>query len=685
MDLGYGAPTGHAYERWLLRRYAHRLISSETRGGRQPPRAVVARWLVEHRALLAPRARVETFGESGGPRLDRKDWARFAPYWQSLAAASVEAPPRPSGLERRIELLAGVLELAPADREIFAALARSVMSRPLRGLIQRLDGSSGDGGWDDEIDIGMLAGLLAAPQPRLRARLQEGAPLSLYGFVGDVYGGKIELRDSALSLLRAPLRDARGLRSMLIGAPRKSELRFEDYAHVEGAGVVLRLLGAAVETRARGVNILLYGPPGTGKSEFAAALGAKLGVQAIFAGESERIAREREPNRAARIGAIAMTGVVARQIGGAFVVVDEADDIFTGVDSADGARRRGSKAFMNRLVEGCETPTVWITNAPDCLGPAILRRMSYALRFAPPGRQVRETIVARAARKTRLRLDAHHRAALAQLEASPGVLANALRAAHLTGDGEVALACARSALRALHGETPQAPQPFAFDTAFARADTDLTALAAQVKAAGVGALSFCFHGPPGTGKSAFARSLARSLGLDVVEKRASDLLSKWLGDSEKLIRQAFEEAADKRAFLIFDEADSLLRAREGAQHSWEVTQVNEMLVGMERHPYPFACTTNAYETLDAAALRRFLFKVTFLPMAAAQIDAAFAAAFGAPAPADVLRLDNLTPGDFAVVARKAKILRETDAGALARWLREEAAAKPGARLARIGF
>jgi transitional endoplasmic reticulum ATPase len=94
----------------------------------------------------------------------------------------------------------------------------------------------------------------------------------------------------------------------------------------------------------------------------------------------------------------------------------------------------------------------------------------------------------------------------------------------------------------------------------------------------------------------------------------------WLGESEKTIARAFEEAADLRAFLIIDEADSLLRDRLAAQHSWEITQVNEMLTQMERHPYPFACTTNAVELLDAAAVRRFLFKVRFLSMTADQIE-----------------------------------------------------------------
>jgi len=173
--------------------------------------------------------------------------------------------------------------------------------------------------------------------------------------------------------------------------------------------------------------------------------------------------------------------------------------------------------------------------------------------------------------------------------------------------------------------------------------------------------------------------------MEALDKRYSDLSSKWLGESEKAIAAAFEEAADMRAFLILDEAESLLRDRGAALHSWEITQVNEMLTQMERHPYPFACTTNALELIDPATARRFLFKVRFLPMTSDQLAAAFCRAFGTACPDFVLRLDCLTPGDFSVVARKAEVFDESDPRRLGRWLEEEAKAKPEGRRRRIGF
>ena len=110
-----------------------------------------------------------------------------------------------------------------------------------------------------------------------------------------------------------------------------------------------------------------------------------------------------------------------------------------------------------------------------------------------------------------------------------------------------------------------------------------------------------------------------------------------------------------------------------------------MLTWMERHPFPFACTTNAPEMLDPATARRFLFKVRFLPMDEDQVAAAFFKAFGIEAPRFILKLELLTPGDFAVVARKAEVLGERDPARLARWLEEEVVAKPESGKRRIGF
>jgi len=73
------------------------------------------------------------------------------------------------------------------------------------------------------------------------------------------------------------------------------------------------------------------------------------------------------------------------------------------------------------------------------------------------------------------------------------------------------------------------------------------------------------------------------MGVPVLHKRASDLLNPFVGGTEQNIAGAFAEAREAQAFLVFDEADSLLLERADAVRSWEISQVNEMLTWMESH------------------------------------------------------------------------------------------------------
>lgn len=174
------------------------------------------------------------------------------------------------------------------------------------------------------------------------------------------------------------------------------------------------------------------------------------------------------------------------------------------------------------------------------------------------------------------------------------------------------------------------------------------------------------------------------MGMPVLLKRASDLLGPYVGQSEQQIASAFSEARETTAFLILDEADSLLGDRRGAQRSWEVSQVNEMLTWMESHPFPFACTTNLIDRIDPASMRRFLIKARFSYLSPTQVRAAFVRFFGIEAPAEVVRLEQLTPADFAVVSKHISLFDQSAAPKLLMdMLVAESAGRVGSR--RIGF
>jgi AAA+ superfamily predicted ATPase len=209
-------------------------------------------------------------------------------------------------------------------------------------------------------------------------------------------------------------------------------------------------------------------------------------------------------------------------------------------------------------------------------------------------------------------------------------------------------------------------------------------------------MSLLFHGPPGTGKSALARYIATHLYKEIVFKRASDVFSKWVGDTEKNIREAYEEANSKEAVLIFDEADSLIFNRDRAEHSWELSFTNEFLTWMESFEGIQIFTTNRLKDLDNASLRRFNHKVEFgylkpdgnvifyekliAPLVRKSPDGSTNKALKG--------LSGLTPGDFKVVRDRFAFRNERDIthNILITALQEEARLKTShAGVKSIGF
>jgi acetylornithine deacetylase/succinyl-diaminopimelate desuccinylase-like protein len=305
-----------------------------------------------------------------------------------------------------------------------------------------------------------------------------------------------------------------------------------------------RMVSAAGGSRTRGrlgVNLLFYGPPGTGKTEFAKTLGAQVGFSVQFVGETND--KNGEPSRSERLAALLIANAIGAVARRTILVVDEADDVF---DAFNEVGRHGSKVFLNRLLERSAAPTIWIANDPDRLGPAIVRRMTLALRFPKPQLSVRKAMVSAIAETHGLRLDEESKLTLARAIASPAPIDNAIRSAALiSGSAGDATNILQAGLLASGGaQPPRPPTPMPFDPALSSADVDLVALADRIVKSHSLARSFLLSGPPGTGKSAFARHVAERLDLELVEKSYSDLVSVWLGESEKAIALAFEEAAD---------------------------------------------------------------------------------------------------------------------------------------------
>ncbi len=674
----------HIHERWTILQYFCALLTSKRYEVPPDDDGDILNWIKSYgRRSGLPYLKLPSedyrFDKDAEMRRARREVWRT---WRAAALAATRKPePAPSPLQKRVDFFVKCCGLTQSQGYLLALLARISSNIVCGELLAAANGSWHYRSRHQTFDIKELCPVF---RPGIDMReLRKDSALLRFGLVELDSNDNLSLTDTVERVISMPRLSAREVRDQLLGKTRPATLHWDDFAHI---GASRDLAARIVEnSEGPGANILLYGPPGTGKSEFAKTLGARVKRGVHFIGEADK--QSSEPNRRERVAALMIATELGAAAGKMIVVVDEADDLFAGVDDDDASTRDGSKVFMNRLVEQTRAPTIWITNDIARLGPAVVRRMNLVMRFPRPGVAVRQRIVERVASRAKFNLDTMAIGQLARLPAAPALIENAiLSAARMGGSGEEALQILGGGLKAMgYSEIAPPPAPIVFDPSLSRADVDLCALTTKIKAAPSKALSFCLSGPPGTGKSAYARHLAAELGLEVLDKRYSDLTSSFLGESEKAIAAAFEEAADLGAFLILDEADSLLRDRGAARHSWEITQVNEMLTWMERHPLPFACTTNAPDTLDPATARRFLFKVRFLPMDEGQIAAAFFRAFGIEAPRSILKLELLTPGDFAVVVRKAEVLGEREPARLAQWLEEEVAAKPEGKLVKMGF
>ena len=163
-------------------------------------------------------------------------------------------------------------------------------------------------------------------------------------------------------------------------------------------------------------------------------------------------------------------------------------------------------------------------------------------------------------------------------------------------------------------------------------------------------------GAPGSGKTEFVKYLASTLGRPLLMRRASDLKSKWVGETEQNIAAAFREAHEKRAILFFDEVDTFLDSREAVQQGHEKSMVNEVLQQMESFGGVFVGTTNFKDMLDPAVARRFTFKVELDYLDVDGRCVFWRRFFGSDPTGRIRRrldcLDRLTPGDFRTVRQE---------------------------------
>jgi len=131
--------------------------------------------------------------------------------------------------------------------------------------------------------------------------------------------------------------------------------------------------------------------------------------------------------------------------------------------------------------------------------------------------------------------------------------------------------------------------------------------AIKVRPRGFG-IKALFSGGPGTGKTMAAEVIAGHLGLDMFRVDTSSVISRWVGETEKNLREIFDAAEGGTAIILFDEADSLFGSRgevKQAQDRFANQEVAFLLQRLEVFEGCAILTTNLQENIDEAFLRRF--------------------------------------------------------------------------------
>jgi SpoVK/Ycf46/Vps4 family AAA+-type ATPase len=163
-------------------------------------------------------------------------------------------------------------------------------------------------------------------------------------------------------------------------------------------------------------------------------------------------------------------------------------------------------------------------------------------------------------------------------------------------------------------------------------------------------LSALFAGPSGTGKTLAAEVLARELGLDLYRIDLSAVVSKYIGETEKNLRQVFDAAETGGGVLLFDEADALFGKRAEVKDShdrYANIEVGYLLQRMESFEGLAILTTNIKAALDKAFQRRLRFIVDFPFPNAEQRVSIWERAFPAETPTEGLDAKRLASLNMA--------------------------------------
>ena len=510
----------------------------------------------------------------------------------------------------------------------------------------------------------IMADLLKQPKNQILSALKKGSKLDAYGLIDRDYrpdsvhdyldwGETLDFDE----FVTQPLNENVLLKSCTEVAQVPS-LQLDDFAHIAGMKeMMLTYLQQVLKHHQKGVNLLIYGVPGTGKTEFAGLLAQALGISAYnityMDSDGDVVKAEQRLN----YSRLAQTLLNGKQ---ALLIFDEIEDVFNG-SLMERSVAQKNKAWTNQLLENNNVPMIWLSNSVSGIDPAFLRRFDLILEMPDLPLKNKSALITQLTKGKLSPAYVQHFAKVRSL--TPAILSRTIRVAKELNTSNFAETLLMMFNQTLKSQNKPKIEPLVLGKAdynldYVACNDNIHRISEGLKQSKKGRI--CCYGPPGTGKTAWAAWLAEQLDMPLLLKQGSDLLNPYVGGTEQNIAQAFEQAKADNALLVLDEVDTFLFSREGANRSWERSQVNEMLTQIERFEGLMVVSTNLIEVLDPAALRRFDLKLKFdyltlkqrLDFAKQQAEILGLPLLSEEDLSQIESLNLLTPGDFAAVARR---------------------------------
>ncbi len=395
-------------------------------------------------------------------------------------------------------------------------------------------------------------------------------------------------------------------------------------------------------------GVLLYGPPGTGKTLLAKALASETNahfetlsgpeIMSKYYGESEEKLRQ--------------LFKTAEEQAPSIILIDEIDSIAPKREEVTGEVERRVVAQLLALMDGMETRgkvvVIGATDRPDSLDPALRRpgRFDREIEIGVPNRKSRLEVLQIHTRGMPLSKDVNQEkladvthgfvgadlAALAREAAMRAIRrvlpeidlevesipAETLNKIEVNNDDflEALREMEPSAMREVMVESPnvhwddigglsdvkqQLVESVEWPLTYAKLFTHMDAKAPK---------GILLYGPPGTGKTMLAKAVATESQANFISIKGPEFLSKWVGESEKAVRETFRKARQAAPSVIFlDEIDSIAPARGGSTSDSHVTervisQILTELDGLESlNSVIVIAATNRPDIIDSALLR----------------------------------------------------------------------------------